>query len=176
MAGKVPVTGRLYTLVLAALLTHMGAGCKSVPKKSPTRIDYTSDGNVSAQRLHAPANESYATDSTTTYAGSNPAKDNAVPQYPAGLLSNRLPPVSVSVRVIVDASGAVTDAFVAEGDSVPSEFARAVLTAVRSWRFEPLKRMSEGITETLPFSQQYRFVFTQVNGRPVVSSGHAPSR
>jgi TonB family protein len=176
METKVAMTDRVCALVLAALLLQLGAGCKATPKKSPTRVGYVSDGNVSAQRLQAPASESYGTDPTTTYSGSSPAKDNPVPQYPAALLSDRLPPVGVTARVIVDVSGAVTSATVAEGDSIPHAFAAAVLAAVRSWRFEPLKRMSEGKVEALPFSQQYRFVFTQVNGRPVVSSGHAPSR
>ncbi|MEO8314154.1 MAG: TonB family protein [Pseudomonadota bacterium] len=166
---------RICALVLVAVLA-LGGGCKSVPKKSPTRTTYTSEGDVSAQRVQAQRQAQYQSDSGSTYTGSHPAKDNAVPQYPAGLLSSRLPSVSVTVHVVVDDAGMVSDATVAGGESLQPEFADAVLSAVRSWRFDPLRRITEGKVEALPFSDQFQFVFTQVNGRAVVKPATPASR
>jgi TonB family protein len=160
--------------VLVAVLGQLGSGCKSAPPPV-IRPAYESDGDVRAQLVEAAERDSYRTGSGTTYSGSQPAKDNAAPQYPAGLLSSRLPPVTVMVRVIVDVEGAVADAAIAASDGVQPEFAAAVLSAVRSWRFDPLQRMTEGRVEALPFSQLYRFQFTQVNGRAVVRSADAVS-
>jgi TonB family protein len=175
MEARAAVMERMGALVLVAVLALEG-GCKSVPKKSPTRTTYTSEGDVRAQRVQAPGQERYQSDSGATYTGSHAAKGNAVPQYPAGLLSSRLPAVSVKVRVVVDGAGLVSDATVTGGASVQPEFADAVLSAVRSWRFEPLRRITEGRVEALPFSDEFQFVFTQVNGRAVVNSALPASR
>lgn len=159
---------RARTVLLVGLLGVLDVACKSAPKRPETRSVYASDGNVSAQPLQASSSERYPRESDATYALPYPAAENAVPQYPAGLLSSRLPPVNVQASLVVDGDGAVTDATIIEGDSVPPEFAQSVLVAVRSWRFSPLKRRKEGKVEALPFSQQYTFTFRQVNGRAVV--------
>jgi TonB family protein len=177
MEDRAAVMGRLGALALALVaVLALECGCKSVPKKSATRTAYTSEGDVRAQRVQAPGQERYQSDSGAAYTGSHPAKGNAVPQYPTGLLSRRLPAVSVTVRVVVDDAGLVSDATVTGGDSVQPEFADAVLSAVRSWRFDPLKRITDGKVEALPFSDQFQFVFTQVNGRALVNSVTSDSR
>ena len=84
--------------------------------------------------------------------------------------------MSVTVRVVVDDAGLVSDATVTGGESVQPEFADAAVSAVRSWRFDPLRRITEGKVEALPFSDQFTFVFTQVNGRAVVNSATPASR
>ena len=50
-------------------------------------------------------------------------------------------------------------------------FADAVVVAVRGWTFFPLKRVTGRVVEPLPFTQDYRFVFRQLNGRAVVEWG-----
>jgi TonB family protein len=80
------------------------------------------------------------------------------------------------VKVIVDDKGMVTEASVTGSDTLQSEFDAAVLSAVRRWRFEPLRRASDGNVEALPFSQSYRFVFRQVNGSAVVEPGTSAAR
>jgi TonB family protein len=169
------MTGRTWALLIGLFVVSV-TGCKSAPKRTETRWVYSSEGNVSAQQLQAPAGQSYPNDPGTTYTVPYPAQGNAVPQYPAGLLSSRLPPVNVMVRLVVDGDGAVTEATVVDGEGVPPEFGQSVLTAVRGWRFAPLKRRRDDKVESLPFSQQYRFVFTQVNGRALVQSAGAVSR
>lgn len=133
-------------------------------------IDLLHAGIRTALLLRSPASERYPIESDVTYALPIPQAGNAVPQYPVELLSSRLPPVTVQARLVVGGDGAVTDATIVEGDSIPPGFAQSVLLAVRSWRFNPLKRRKEGKVETLPFSQQYAFTFRQVNGRAVVES------
>jgi TonB family protein len=161
------MNGWVRAVLLAGLLGVLGVGCESVPKKPETRSVYASDGDVSAQQLQSPASERYPIESDVTYALPFPATGNAAPQYPEGLLSSRLPPITVQARLIVDEGGAVTDATIVEG-GIPPAFAQSVRVAVQSWRFSPLKRRKEGKVEALPFSQQYTFTFRQVNGRAVV--------
>jgi hypothetical protein len=50
-------------------------------------------------------------------------------------------------------------------------FGAAVLAVVPDWTFMPLLRVTGDKIEPLPFTQDYRFVFRQVNGRAVVESG-----
>jgi len=49
-------------------------------------------------------------------------------------------------------------------------FREAVLSAVGRWTFIPLKRVTGDKVERLPFTQDYRFTFRQVDGRAVVES------
>lgn len=75
---------------------------------------------------------------------------------------------------MVDDTGAVARAEVLENASGEPAFADAVLSAVRGWTFVPLLRVSGEQVEPLPFSQDYRFTFRQLGGRPVVEGGRAP--
>jgi len=85
--------------------------------------------------------------------------------------ARRLPPATVVVRLIVDGAGKVADARVIDNVGGESAFAEAVLVAVRGWTFHPLKRVTGRVVEPLPFTQDYRFVFRQRNGRAVVEQG-----
>ena len=75
------------------------------------------------------------------------------------------------VRIVVDETGAVARAELVDGSSGEAAFAEAVLSAVRGWAFIPLKRITGARVERLPFTQDYRFTFRQVNGRAVVEFG-----
>ena len=79
--------------------------------------------------------------------------------------------MTVVVRLIVDGAGKVADARVIENAGGAPAFGEAVLVAVRGWTFFPLKRVTGRVVEPLPFTQDYRFVFRQVNGRAVVELG-----
>jgi TonB family protein len=98
-------------------------------------------------------------------------RENAKPEYPPALLDRRLPPAMLVVRLIVDGAGKVADARIVENGSGEAAFAEAVLAAVRAWTFFPLKRVTGRQVEPLPFTQDYRFTFRQVNGRALVEAG-----
>ena len=148
------------------------AGCASQPPAPQPREGYAADGAVSAEIVDsAAADARYQPMPGSSYLSPLPLRDNAKPEYPAVLLDRRLPPATVVVRLIVDGAGKVADARVMENTGAEPAFAEAVLAAVRDWTFHPLKRVTGRVVEPLPFTQDYRFVFRQLNGRAVVELG-----
>ena len=147
-------------------------GCASQPAAPPPREGYAADGAVSAEIVEtADADARYQPMPGSSYLSPLPVRDNAKPEYPPALLDRRLPPAEVVVRLIVDGAGKVADARIIENAGGEPAFAEAVLVAVRGWTFFPLKRVTGRVVEPLPFTQEYRFVFRQVNGRAVVELG-----
>ena len=94
--------------------------------------------------------------------------DNQKPVYPAKLLSRRLPPVTVSVKIVVDARGDVTSVTPLNADAVPHEFVEATVATVSKWAFAPLEKFDGHVYEKLPFSETYKFVFSQKDGKASV--------
>lgn len=160
-------------LPLAALVSAMLAtGCASSPRAPEAREGYAADGAVSAEIVDA-ADEGarYQPVPGSSYLSPLPVRENAKPEYPPALLDRRLPPVTLVVRLIVDGAGKVADARIVESGGGEAAFADAVLAAVRGWTFFPLKRVTGRQVEPLPFTQDYRFTFRQLNGRAVVEAG-----
>ena len=148
------------------------AGCASPPAAPPPREGYAADGAVSAEIVETiDAGARYQPMPGSSYLSPLPVRGNAKPEYPPALLDRRLPPAEVVVRLIVDGAGKVADARIMENAGGEPAFAEAVLVAVRGWTFFPLKRVTGRVVEPLPFTQEYRFVFRQVNGRAVVELG-----
>ena len=148
------------------------SGCASPLTAPQPREGYAADGAVSAEIVDsADAEARYQPVPGSSYLSPLPLRDNAKPEYPSALLDRRLPPATVVVRLIVDGAGKVADARVIDNVGGESAFAEAVLVAVRGWTFFPLKRVTGRVVEPLPFTQDYRFVFRQVNGRAVVEQG-----
>lgn len=159
--------GSIRWLALPGLLT----GCAAQSPMLVPATAYAADGAVSAEIVDAADEQArYQPMPGSSYLSPLPIRGNAKPDYPPDLLDRRLPPVTVVVRLIVDGAGAVADARVIENEDAPA-FADAVLAAVRGWTFLPLKRVTGRRVEPLPFTQDYRFTFRQVNGRAVVDSG-----
>ncbi len=159
--------------LLAVACSGLVAGCASTGSEAARRHDaYAADGAVSAEIVEAEdGGARYQPMPGSSYLSPLPQRANAKPEYPMELLDRRLPPATVVVRLIVDGAGKVADARVVEsGDGEPA-FADAVLVAVRDWTFFPLKRVTGRQVEALPFTQDYRFTFRQVNGRAVVDAG-----
>lgn len=146
-------------------------GCSSVAHEDLHRTAYAADGAVSAEVVDAPVDMRYQAVPGSTYFSPLPIRENAKPEYPASLLARRLPPATIVVRLIVDGAGAVERASVVAATSDEQSFADAVLSAVKAWTFIPLKRVTGDRIERLPFTQDYRFTFRQVNGRAIVEDG-----
>ena len=148
------------------------AACASKPPAAPPRDGYAADGAVSAEIVEtADADARYQPMPGSSYLSPLPVRENARPAYPQALLDRRLPPAEVVVRLIVDGTGKVVDARIIGNAGGEPAFADAVLVAVRGWTFFPLKRVTGRVVEPLPFTQDYRFVFRQLNGRAVVEWG-----
>jgi TonB family protein len=150
----------------------LATGCASTSGAPAARDGYAADGAVSAEIVDAPeGNARYQPMPGSSYLSPLPMRENAKPEYPPALLDRRLPPAMLVVRLIVDGAGKVADARIIENASAEAAFAEAVLAAVRGWTFFPLKRVTGRQVEPLPFTQDYRFTFRQVNGRAVVEAG-----
>ncbi len=162
---------RVGSLVAATSVALLLAACASRPPAPPLRTSYASDGAVTAQVVEGSRVEQYQNGPGVRYSGSGPAPDNTQPTYPPALLSRQLPPVTVDARLVVTTDGTVQSASVMRSSSTEAAFADAVLAAVHEWAFMSLTRVSGGEVERLPFSQEYRFTFRQVNGHAVVESG-----
>lgn len=159
-------------IAIIALFACTACGCTSAPKKE-SRVRYSSDGAVSAEIVDKPPGERYEPLPGETYFREVPKPENVHPTYPPELLEKQLEPVSVIVRLIVSDLGTVEKAdIVVPAPSYPA-FSQAVLTAVKTWTFVPLKRATGNKTESLPFTQDYKITFTQINGRAVVVQGVA---
>lgn len=165
-----PLRTPLIIFCLCAL-----AACVSKLNKKPAKpigdISYTSDGAVKAEIVVAPGVARYQVTPGVSFSNPEPATENPDPIYPPALLDKRLEPAEVIVRVIVNGAGTVETATVIRNSSEEKAFADATLAAVKTWMFRPLKRTEGLVVEALPFTQEYRFTFRQVNGRAIVSSG-----
>ena len=177
------------SLLTAALVC---CGCASqVPQReySPkTRVS----GEVTGGVVDAPASERYSAEQNARYEQPLASPDNSLPTYPEALLSKHLPPVSIQVRVIVDEMGNVADMIPAEQlDPSNSAFLESVHSVVQTWTFTQLVKIVPGSGTTvlrdtfgnettysghataLPFHQDYRFVFSQSEGKANVTARSA---
>lgn len=164
------------------------AGCAAnAPKKTDT-AEPDRQGKVSGAVIDASAPDRYAGSAGIHYQQPMASPENALPVYPAALLSQRLASVSIKVRLIVDKNGAVAQTELLENISDAARpFLTAVDTAVSGWQFIPLIKIAEtpgqstvdvgdasllfdGQATALPFHQDYAFTFNQTNGKPVVDA------
>ena len=177
-----PITA--LTIALAFL-----SSCAMPPHQVDVGVSDTAQaqGDVTGEALAAPLDERYAVAPGTRFEQPTAYPENPMPIYPEALLAARLPPVQITVRVIVDEQGKVTR--VTPLQTVPAEhdaFIASVRNAVAGWKFLPLVRVTEapGTTDirigdvtarydgqalALPFHQVYSFTFRQLHGRPSVS-------
>jgi len=178
----------LVVLVLACF------GCSSQAPKPQPPPQAKLSGQVTGGLIAAPASESYIAEKGAYYEQPICSSDNALPAYPPDLLSQRLPPVSVQVRVVVDELGQVSS--VTSSESVgPRQlpFVESVRSALQKWKFTQLVKVIPGKDYTglrdgdglqtfypgkataLPFHQDYRFIFSQEEGKANVTVRPAPS-
>ena len=150
-------------------------------------------GEVTGGIVDAPASERYSAEQSARYEQPLASPDNPLPTYPGALLSRHLPPVSIQVRVIVDELGNVADIIPTEQpDPDNSAFLENVNSTVKNWKFTQLIKIVPGPEVTvlrdafgsettysghataLPFHQDYRFVFSQSDGRANVTARSTP--
>ncbi|PTR34419.1 hypothetical protein C8J98_102607 [Luteibacter sp. OK325] len=111
--------------------------------------------------------------------GAQPIARDA-PVYPASMVGQQLPPVSIHVKAIIDEQGHVTDVRDLDVASTPSHaaFFAACREAVLRWQFTPMTvvedvedargNMSQK-RKNAPFSLDYAFRFELVDGKPTVT-------
>ncbi|PJK10202.1 hypothetical protein CO608_05895 [Lysobacteraceae bacterium NML08-0793] len=160
----------MRSVVSVLLLLAMVCGCASrKPLATTARAQgWRADGQVRQNVQQDPQDERYPMLAGVRFDPLVADAENAAPRYPEHLLAARLPPVFVTVRMIVDTEGAVTEVLPEmDGESVPQAFVDAVLEAVQSWRFSPLIRWQDGQAEALPWSEKMTFEFRQINDRAV---------
>ncbi len=109
------------------------------------------------------------------------------PVYPPALVALNLPTQVLLVKLVIDTDGHVTRVLPdagSEGNHGPhaAAFLQAIRTAVQDWRFDPLRIVTwtgSGAdrvlvsTRTLPYSLEYRFTFSIVDGKGTASSGRS---
>jgi hypothetical protein len=109
------------------------------------------------------------------------------PVYPPALVALHLPTQVLLVKLVIDTEGRVTRVL-PEAESPDAHgphtaaFLDAIQTAVQDWRFDPLRIVTwkgSGAdrtlisTRTLPYSLEYRFTFSIVDGKGTASSGRS---
>jgi hypothetical protein len=151
------------------------------------RGDSPRTGNVAMQAVSADGSQSYAVDKNETWFAPAPMEDPVAPVYPEELLAQKLPAITVRVRLIIDENGIVTNSTLLEAPPDYPQFLVAVQAAVRQWTFSPLVRSVPAEEDTvlefngwratysgkataMPFHQDYDIVFTQKDGKGVVTS------
>lgn len=155
-----------WTLPLLVL-----AGCAATPKATtpPPQTAPARQGSVEESTIESTSAESYPVELDVSYESPVILGDYPLPVYPAAQLELRLPPVSVDVRVIVSADGRVERVEpLTPPDEASRPFHDATHDALLRWEFAPLRRVENGFATEIPFHQKYRFVFTQIDGKPAV--------
>lgn len=164
------------------------SGCSSQATKPQPLPQAKLSGQVTGGLIAAPASESYVAEEGAHYEQPVGSPDNALPAYPSDLLLQRLPPVSVQVRVVVNDLGKVTSVTCSEqATSSQLPFVEIVRSTLLAWKFTQLVKVIPSNTYTalpdgegsqfiypgkataLPFHQDYRFIFSQKDGKASVT-------
>lgn len=124
------------------------------------RIDRVYSGNVTPVLDYTETAESYKPIAGVgfTYA---PPSNNKDPVYPESLLGMGLPPVTVSVRVVVNSAGEVERVDELESTSEFPQFMQEVTKAIMQWKFSPLIKIENGIETPILYSDYYKFAFNE---------------
>jgi len=167
----------LQSITALVVLVALSTGCASKRVAVQDQGPYKAGGTVDGFVLDAPSSEQYEARRGESFLRPHKAPNNAQPIYPGYLLSSRLPPVEVQVRIIVSAEGSVTSATpLGHTDEAAQPFLDAVVAAVSGWRFYSLVKIdASGNAIKLPFHQDYSFTFKQVDGKGVVSESPGQS-
>lgn len=176
---------RLSRRALAGFALALLAACASQPPAPPAPA---ASGRVSGELLLAADTPVAQPEPDEVHEPPVQRADNPLPAYPPDLVDARLPPQSVSVRIVVDREGRVARVDPLESAGTPdARFLAAVREAVLQWRFEPFLVIEWGDgpdadgdgepdgqqvvgEQTRPFRFDMRFHFEVVDGVARVSS------
>jgi len=164
--------GALGTILILALCS-----CASHPAKKPRNT-----GDVDWKPVVDMGQARYTLKPEQAATQARP-DDHISPVYPPELVDRRLPARDIRVKVIVSATGEVTE--VRRGDAggtddpVSVSFFNAVVAAVRQWHYNPLL-ITDWVTDpdgsthrvaakAVPFSMDYVFHFQVTDGSPRVA-------
>lgn len=173
-----------YTGLSCWIVLPILAACSSVP---PAPTPPATQGDVKAQELAVPASQRYEHSANVEYIQALAYPENVMPAYPAELLARRLPPTTVTVRLVVGPDGTVAGVESLDPTTTPERdrLFEVVREACLRWKFSPLVRLDldagpttvvedggattyKGRPTALPFHLDYAFNFSQHDGRPQV--------
>ncbi len=177
---------RICTSGIACFMCAALFACASAPpKQTMSKLQ----GSVDVHELKAAESERYDHAGHVDYIQPLAYPENVSPAYPPDLLARRLPPIIVTVRLIVDTNGAVTEVRPLDAIEAPEQdrFFGAISAACRQWKFSALIRLDldagpttviedgesvvySGQPKALPFHRDYAFGFSQRDGKPQVDT------
>jgi len=160
----------VYVIVLAS-------GCASSGNTVHHQTTIKPIGSVDGTILDTPSSAQYEVRPGENFLRPHKVLSNKKPAYPENLLSRRLPPIEIQVRIVVSAEGVVTSATpIGSTSDQNNPFLDAVVTTLSTWRFYPLFKFdASGKAVKLPFHQDYSFIFKQIDGKGVVSESGGQS-
>ena len=156
---------------LACVFLLVCAGCASKPVATAPPPAPARNGEVAESIIESPASAQYPIELGVSYEPPVTLGAAPLPEYPADQLAKHLPPQQVDVRMIVAADGKVSrvDPLTPPDDTL-RPFVEATRAALLRWEFAPLLRIENDNYQELAFHQDYRFTFTQVDGKPQVEA------
>lgn len=161
-----------HAAIAAAAILFAGCATKSSPKPPAPPVERRT-GEVSESIVESDAASRYVIEPGQTYESPVVLGEYSLPEYPADRLADRLPPIEIVVRVVVGSEGLVERVDpLGETNDTTRAFYDATKDALMRWEFSPfrIKDKATSIVRDLPFHQDYRFVFRQIDGKPVVET------
>lgn len=161
-----------HVAIAAVAIVFVGCATKSSPKPSAPPVERRT-GEVSESIVESDAASRYVIEPGQTYESPVVLGEYSLPEYPADRLADRLPPIEIMVRVVVGSEGLVERVDpLGETNDTNRAFYDATKDALMRWEFSPFRIKDEAtsIVRDLPFHQDYRFVFRQIDGKPQVDT------
>lgn len=161
-----------HVAIAAVAIVFVGCATKSSPKPSTPPAERRT-GEVSESIVESDAASRYVIEPGQTYESPVVLGEYSLPEYPADRLADRLPPIEIVVRVVVGSEGLVERIDpLDETNDGNRAFYDATRDALMRWEFSPFRIKDEAtsIVRDLPFHQDYRFVFRQIDGKPQVET------
>ena len=178
------MSSRVATLTASLFLLS----CSSSPVRPLMDAPPDASGVVNGGIVEASPAERYQAKPGRHYEQPEAFPDNPLPLYPAELLKRELGPITIQVRIVVSEEGVVTNVVPIEQSTTElMALFYSVEQTIRRWKFSQLVEvvdgpdittvrdgagsevMYQGKARSLPFHQDYRFVFSQSGGVSKVS-------
>ena len=169
-----------FACIGLALNLILVSACQTRPSL-PSDAVASGEGSVSYKLIPSLASGQYKLKKSEHAFGAQ-AISRDDPTYPQSLVDKHLPDVTIRVKAIVNSEGMVTEVrdLDSTDDAQHALFFAACKSAVLRWSFSPMVVVTEtddgrgNISQDRsprPFSLDYMFTFSSVNGRPTVLGG-----